>query len=546
MRLHRRAVLAAASLAATPFPAWARDLARGAFTHGVASGDPASNSVILWTRFVPQGDGDIAWEVSEDENFTRIAARGEARASAASDYCVKTDAAGLQPGQRYFYRFLAASGPSVTGMTRTAPQAGAESLNIAFFSCANLPFGYFHAYGHAAQRDDVDLVLHLGDYIYETPRGVYPSAQDAVPGRIIDPIYEIVSLNDYYQRYGAYHSDSDLLELRRRKPMSTVWDDHELVNDTWRGGAKDHNREFEGDFSARMAAASKAYFDWMPIRRPDPRGLRLYRTLDWGNLARIVLLDARFIGRDQQLTTPRQLLDGADIQSARHAFTAQLDDPNRTILGRAQEDWFAQKLAESKARGQTWQVLAQQVMMGQQIAPQGLTRFLPPSRPASSGRWFVEGEALGQLGLPWNFDNWNGYPAARIRFLDACVQHGANAIVLGGDSHNCWLHNHPHENRMAAIEFAAGSVTSPGFEKTLTNAQPGEREAAMRAANPDLAWCDVTRRGYGVMRLTRSACEAEWLGFDSVRAPQAPAPLVTRFASEPSQNAGPGAWITQA
>ncbi|MET0182396.1 MAG: alkaline phosphatase D family protein, partial [Caulobacterales bacterium] len=286
MNLSRRSILLGASLAATPIPAWARSYTAGAFTHGVASGDPTQNAVILWTRFVPavSSEGRIGWEVSEDENFARVARRGTLTPTAASDYCAKVDARGLQPGRRYFYRFLSSAGPSVTGLTRTAPR-NADSLNIAFFSCANLPWGYFHAYGDAAARDEIDLCLHLGDYIYEMQRGAYPSFSEAVVGRTIEPGGETITLADYYARYASYHLDTDLLEMRRVKPLSTVWDDHELANNTWKGGAAAHQPETEGAWTDRFAAASKAYFDWMPIRLPERRSTRIYRSLDWGDLA---------------------------------------------------------------------------------------------------------------------------------------------------------------------------------------------------------------------------------------------------------------------
>jgi alkaline phosphatase D len=371
-----------------------------------------------------------------------------------------------------------------------------------------------------------------------------------VPGRVIEPFNETVSLSDYYQRYASYHTDPDLLELRRVKPMSAVWDDHELVNNTWRDGAQDHQYPTEGDFSARMAAAAKAYFDWMPIRRPDPRSARLYRSLDWGDLARIILLDARHIGRDRQIdyrTTllPRIAQGGVDAAAAAAAFRAGvLDDPNRTVLGPAQERWFAETLADSRRRGQTWQIVTQQVQLAEPAAPAGLTRLVPDSASPGSRQWFAIGERMSALGLPWNLDTWGGYPAARARFIEACAAHANNAVVLGGDSHNCWVNNlaAPSGGRLAAIEFAGGSVSSPGMERTLTNAAPGEREATMRAGNPQLAFCDVTNRGYGALRLTRAECAAEWVAFADVRAPQPGTPAVTRMTSRASRNAGPGAW----
>ena len=488
MLLTRRSLLTAASIAAAPTSAWARELSRGVFSHGVASGDPLPDSVILWTRFAHASGGRVAWEVAEDEAFERIAQRGRALASFLNDFCVKVDVRGLQPGRSYFYRFLSASEPSPTGMTRTAPRGETANLTVGLFSCANLPYGYFHAYGHAAQRQDIDLALHVGDYIYEAPRGQYPSHVETVPGRIIDPLTELISLSDYYQRYACYHLDPDLLELRRLKPMSVVWDDHELANDTWRDGAAAHDPRSEGAFVDRIAAASKAYFDWMPIRRPEPRGVRIYRSLDWGDLARILLLDTRFIGRDRQLdyrsTIQQRLLAGEDAVALAAEFHPVLDDPHRSMLGGAQETWFAETMAGSKRAGQPWQIIAQQVQIGAQAAPADITRLIGEQISPGGRVWFESAERLARVNLPWNLDTWNGYPAARARFIDACAANAANAVILGGDSHNCWVNNLPAAsgNRLAGLEFAGGSVSSPGFERTLTNAATGAQVLAVDVA----------------------------------------------------------------
>lgn len=554
MLIDRRSLLFAAPLAAAPTASWARGLSTGAFTHGVASGDPLADRVVIWTRFVSSSEGRVGWEVAEDEAFTRVVSRGEAEARFTNDFCVKGDASGLQPGRWYFYRFLSASGPSLVGRARTAPQGPTDSLSVAVFSCANMPFGYFHAYGHAAQRDDLDLVLHTGDYIYEIQRGSYPSAAEAVPGRLIDPVNETVSLSDYYQRYASYHTDHDLLELRRRFPMSVVWDDHEIANDTWREGAQAHHEPTEGRFADRIGAAAKAFFDWMPIRRPEPTGMRIYRSLDWGDLARIVLLDTRFIGRDRQLDyrdnlQARMAEAGADTRALAADYRRTvLDDPNRTLMGAAQERWFADTLADSKRRGQTWQVITQQVVMAEQVAPAGIAGMLPDDVSPGSRTWFTAAEQMTALGLPWNLDTWSGYPAARARFLEACVANANNAVVLGGDSHNCWVTNlaAPGSNRLAAIELAGGSVASPGFERSLTRAEPGQRERMVLGANPHMAFVDLTDRGYATLRFTRGACESEWLAFNDVRSAVAPAPRITRITSVPSANAGPGAWSVSA
>ncbi|MGE3143611.1 MAG: alkaline phosphatase [Hyphomonadaceae bacterium] len=547
MQLSRRALLAAASLAAAPVPAWARGFSRGAFTHGIASGDPTADAVILWARFVPADGADarIGWEIAEDEAFAQSARRGALSVSARTDFCAKVDVRGLAPGRPYFYRFLAADGPSLTGRTRTAPRGPADRLSLAFFSCSNLPWGYFHAYGDAAAREDIDLCLHLGDYIYELQRGAYPSAQEAVPGRVIEPAGETVTWAEYCARHQSYHLDPDLQELRRLKPLCVVWDDHDFANDAWMHGAQNHQPS-EGAWSTRAAAARKAYFDWMPIRHHNSRDAYIQRSLDWGDLARILLLDTRLIGRDRQLVYERDLLphmDGADSAAALAAFRARLDDPARQLLGAPQERWLAAQMAQSRAHGQAWQILAQQVVVAPQRAPQGLSRLLSPD--ASPRNWFALAECMAALGLPWNLDCWDGYPAARARLLAMCETQAANAIILSGDSHNCWVSTLAapgKAERRAALEFAGGSVSSPGFERTLTNAQPGEREALIQSANPALAFTDLTNRGYGALQLTRTRCEAEWRAFSDIRTPTRGPPVNARFAAEASLRAGPGAW----
>lgn len=541
----RRTLLAAtAMLAAVPRAAWAQTLARGTFTHGVASGDPLSDGVILWTRFVGDGGTRIAWEVAEDERFSRIAQRGEADATAATDYCVKVDARGLASDRRYFYRFLASGEPSPTGLTRTAPASGGDALTIGLVSCSNFAFGHFHAYGHIAARDDIDLVLHTGDYIYEYGTDDYPSPREAVPGRTFEPAHEIVTLNDYYARYAAYHTDPNLLELRRTKPISVTWDDHEIANNATATGAQNHQGS-EGAYADRVAAASKAYFDWMPIR-----GARVYRHFDWGDLARIALLDTRIAGRQRQLDYRRALglrllQDGEGAAAAFDAFRrSQLNDPNRTMLGAEQEAWLTAALAQSRARGQPWQILAQQVVVGAQVGGDGAEAMVAPEAHANTRRYARIAERLSRHSLPWNLDAWDGYPAARSRLLAACAANANNAVLLGGDSHNTWLNNLASDDgaRLAAIEFAGGSVTSPGLERALAGAAPGQREAMMRAANPHLAWCDATHRGYGALRFTRETCEAEWVAFADVRAPAPGTPTIARFASQASMSAGPSGW----
>jgi alkaline phosphatase D len=328
-----------------------------------------------------------------------------------------------------------------------------------------------------------------------------------------------------------------------------VWDDHEIANDATRTGAQNHQQN-EGAYADRVAAAAKAYFDWMPIRRPDANAPRIYRSLDWGDLARILLIDTRDIGRDRQLDYRRalglRLLSDGDgsVDAVEEFRRTQLNDPSRTLMGAEQEAWFAETLAQSKQRGHAWQVVAQQIAMGEQLVGAGATDLLPADAHGNTRRFVTVGERLGRMGMPWNLDAWDGYPAARTRFLEACAAHGSNVAVLGGDSHNTWINNLSTADggRIAAIEFAGASVTSPGLERVLSNGAPGAREAMMRSANPHLAWCDVSNRGYGVLRFTRTACESEWVAFSDVRSQQAPAPTITRLTAGASAQSGPSGW----
>lgn len=553
-RLTRRALVSAAPLlAATAIasPARGASTARGAFTHGVASGDPTSSAVILWTRFVPEdaASATVGWEVAEDDTFRRILARGEATSSRFDDYCVKVDARGLPAGRRLAYRFSSASGFSATGLTRTAPGGDTPSLTLAVFSCSNMPFGYFRAYAHAALRGEIDVCVHTGDYIYEYGFGGYPLVADSVPGRALDPETEIVSLSEYHRRYACYRADPDLQELHRVAPFVTVWDDHELANDTWFDGAQNHQPATEGSWVVRRAMAAKAYADWLPIRRQSDY-LHIYRSLDWGTLASIILLDTRLIGRNQQLSWRDALEPAMNQGEAAVAAAAQrymrdeIAAPSRSLLGQPQEDWMRAQLRRSKARGATWQVLAQQIVVGNQMFPPDIASLQSDTASDFFRKWAVAGAGVGRLGYGWNLDSWSGYVAARQRFLQSCATDAANAIVLSGDSHCAWANNLPggRDGRPAAIEVAGTSVSSGGFERTFNKRTPEERAQAFVSANPEIAWCDITHRGYSVVKLTRAGAAVEWIAFDNVLTRDAPVHSITRSTAEATRSHGVGAW----
>ena len=455
--------------------------ARTVFRHGVASGDPLPDRVILWTRVTAAGNStpEVQFEVAADIGFKRVVLRGTTETAWARDFTVKIDASGLQPGTTYYYRFESLGERSPVGRTRTLPASGAGHLRIAIASCSNFPYGYFNVYNRIAQRADLDAVLHLGDYLYEYANATYGDGTKL--GRISDPDREIVSIADYRQRHAQYKSDPDLQEAHRQHPWITVWDDHEVANNTWRAGAENHQPDRgDGGFDARREAAIQAYFEWMPIR--DDRATRqprIYRTFAFGGLADLIMLDTRVIDRDEQ--------------AGRREDLAIVDDPARSVLGRVQEEWFYQELSESRRAGTRWQLIGQQIP------------FAPLSLPGTT---------------TMSTDTWEGYRPARARFFDAITGlQLANAVVLTGDVHSSWGYDiaaNPFDGYDAAtgrgtiaVEIVTPSVTSPnGFGATPDEVV--KRAQKYRAERPHLRYVDGALRGYVVVDVTRERLQADW------------------------------------
>lgn len=304
------------------------------FSHGVASGDPTQSAVIIWTRALPVESAlvTVSWEIATDSDFINIVNNGSTTTTADRDYTVKVDAQNLVANTQYFYRFIANNRLSETGITKTLPSGSVDKVKLAVMSCSNYPAGYFNVYELASQMNDVDAVLHLGDYIYEYPREGYASETAAAIGREVLPANEIISLDDYRTRYAQYRSDESLQKLHALTPFITVWDDHEVANDTYKDGAENHD-ESEGDFEERKLAALQAYFEWLPIR-PITEGneREIYRSFQFGDLVDLYMLDTRILGRDKQLdyVDYQDPVTGA-LDSAK--FTTDLSDPSRTRLG---------------------------------------------------------------------------------------------------------------------------------------------------------------------------------------------------------------------
>ena len=507
LRVNRRRFLAGASatlgvLALRGYPVLAA--AATHFTHGVASGDPLADRVILWTRVLP-GSGaaerlDVAWEIATDEAFQQIISSGATTTDSNIDYTVKVDAAGLTPASQYFYRFSAQGVYSVTGRTRTLPEAGVESLRLAVLSCSNYPQGYFNVYKEVANRP-CDAVLHLGDYIYEYAQGGYANPLMLELGRNVQPENEIVSIEDYRMRYGLYRTDEDLQAAHQNHPFICVWDDHEITNNTWQTGAENHN-EGEGAFDARRRAAIQAYHEWLPIRGQGTieEGI-IYRSFEFGDLATLIMLDTRLVGRDQQLSHEMNI----------DTLRSRLADKQRSIMGATQEDWLASELQRSAQAGKPWQIVGQQLLMGKLFPPQVSDEELDPLEREAilAGRYGML-RTRGRQGLPLNLDAWDGYPENRSRTLQAFREHANNVVVLAGDTHSSWAFDlHADDNQIVAVEFGTPSVTSPGFENFLALPE-GRLEEATLQASPELKYMKANGRGWVELDVQRDKVRATW------------------------------------
>jgi alkaline phosphatase D len=458
------------------------------FQHGVASGDPLTDRLILWTRVSPSDSSstqpiDVRWRVALDPDLRRVVSSGTTQTAATRDYTVKVDVGGLVPGATYYYAFDTGGEQSPIGRTKTFPAGGADRMRFALVSCSNYPAGFFNVYRCITKRTDLDAVVHVGDYIYEFGEGEYGAG--AAIDRVPQPPREAFTLSDYRIRYATYRTDPDLQEAHRQFPFVLVWDDHELTNNAWSGGGANHNPEKgEGDWATRKAAAYKAYLEWMPIRESTDPGIHLYRTFRFGTLADLVMIDTRGL-RDQQV--------------AANDFAA-IADPKRTLMGAAQEAWMFDQIRASQRANTPWTLLGQQIMFA---------RVTLPGTPVQ------------------NPDAWDGYQAQRDRVLDFIDREKVrNLVILTGDAHSSWgfdVPRNPWNGYQAAtgagslaVELVTPAISSP----TPVMFAPGDGKdmaAAIRVALPHLKFVDGTHRGYTVVDLTPTLMRADWYFVPDVR-----------------------------
>ena len=481
-----------------------------AFRHGVASGDPLADSVIIWTR-VSGSTGEpvrVFWQVAADAAMRAILRSGEINAVREHDFTVKVDVGDLPAGQQLYFRFIADGVESTLGKTRTLPSGELDSARFAVVTCSNYPAGYFHAYREIANRDDLDAVIHLGDYIYEYGLGGYATERAEELGRVPDPAREITSLGDYRRRHAQYKTDNDLQAMHAQHPMIAIWDDHEICNDSWRTGAENHN-DGEGRWSRRRDAAIQAYFEWMPIRGvARGKRSRIFRDFRYGNLLSVIMLDTRMYGRDRQpQTTP---------EMSAEMVNGVLGDRKRRMLGKRQERWLRESL--QRARGTTWQVIGQQVLVAPVKVPD-LEPFVDLDGPSSAPRDVLEYTiAMSKYNPPMELDTWDGYSAAREDMFADLAEFATNPLILSGDLHTSIAANLVPANAQepVAVEFMPSSVSSPGISEYLPEHRPGSASEATLELNPNLQYLETTRRGWLCLSLTTEECTGEWHLLDTV------------------------------
>jgi len=517
--------------------------AQADFLHGVASGDPLQDKVILWTRLTPVDLSvrlKVAWEIATDNQFKQSFKTGMVETSKTDDFTVKVDATGLQANTIYYYRFRFGNKISSVGQTKTLPIT-TNKVSFAVCSCSNYPAGYFYVYREMAKQN-VDVIIHLGDYIYEYGADGYATEDAAKLGRTLpaDNNKEIIKLDDYRKRYALYRQDKDLQAVHQRHPFIVIWDDHELANDTWREGAENH-QDNEGSFSDRKLAALQAYFEWMPIRPVSSTDhLNIYRQFNFGSLVELTMLDTRIIARDKQLEYADYMTAaGLDAQK----FQADLTNPKRTLMGYAQRDWLVDKLKQSTA---TWNVIGQQVLMSKMWIPAEL--LLSLGQITSGG---ASAETLAKMNaqitelvtlklrleqgdptltvqekarvttvVPYNLDAWDGYYAERETVYENLASLNKKVIVLAGDTHNAWAsYLYSQKGQYVGVELATSSVSSPGLEKYLSipMAQLQQFEFAFTTLIDELAYCNLNQRGYLVVTLDDKQVQSDWIFVDSIK-----------------------------
>ncbi|EGQ8500091.1 alkaline phosphatase D family protein [Vibrio parahaemolyticus] len=493
------------------------------FEHGVASGDPTQTQVIIWTRVTTAASYvDVSWQVASDMEFSNVVQSGVFTTDTGRDFTVKVDVQNLNANSQYYYRFIVGEMMSEVGQTQTLPEDGVEKASMAVVSCANYPAGYFHVYREILNQHEqspFDVVLHLGDYIYEYGAGGYASEDAAALGREPSKGTECITLDDYRKRYAQYRQDADLQALHAKLPMIAVWDDHELANDTWKNGAENHQDD-EGSFIDRRAAAAAAWTEWLPVRENTFSNMLIYRQFSFGNLVNLMMLDTRLVGRDKPLD---YFSLSAPTMEAIGGLVAQSRSADRELLGTEQLAWLMNEFNTHDAK---WNVLGQQVLMSRMELPSSVmtamfqlftsteekkTEALLAVNTAITG--YLADPSADPISLPYNLDAWDGYYVEREKVYQLAKASSGNFVCLAGDTHNAWASELKDvSNNPIGVEFATSSVSSPGLEEylALDPVAIAQMEYTLPHLVSELKWADIKQRGFMRVTFTADAAQSTW------------------------------------
>ncbi|HCM0843779.1 TPA: alkaline phosphatase D family protein [Vibrio parahaemolyticus] len=493
------------------------------FVHGVASGDPTQTQVIIWTRVTTAASYvDVSWQVASDMEFLNVVQSGVFTTDTGRDFTVKVDAQNLNANSQYYYRFIVGEIMSEVGQTQTLPEDGVDKASMAVVSCANYPAGYFHVYREILNQHEqspFDVVLHLGDYIYEYGAGGYASEDAAALGREPSKGTECITLDDYRKRYAQYRQDADLQALHAKLPMIAVWDDHELANDTWKNGAENHQDD-EGRFIDRRAAAAAAWTEWLPVRENTFSNMLIYRQFSFGNLVNLMMLDTRLVGRDKPLD---YFSLSAPTMEAIGGLVAQSRSADRELLGTEQLAWLMNEFNTHDAK---WNVLGQQVLMSRMELPSSVmtamfqlftsteekkTEALLAVNTAITG--YLADPSADPISLPYNLDAWDGYYVEREKVYQLAKASSGNFVCLAGDTHNAWASELKDvSNNPIGVEFATSSVSSPGLEEylALDPVAIAQMEYTLPHLVSELQWADIKQRGFMRVTFTADAAQSTW------------------------------------
>ncbi len=446
------------------------------FYHGVASGDPLSDRVIIWTRYTPTSVGSVSvnWQVATDTLFAHIVNSGTVTTDSSKDYIVKVDVTGLSANSWYYYRFISGSAISIMGRTKTLPVGDVDSIRLAVFSCSDFEAGYFNAYNDISKRNDLSAIVHLGDFYYEYRAGGGGSGTDT--SRFHPFTRDAYMLSDYRLWESQYKLDQDLRAMLQQYPLIMVWDDHEVCDNSWFQSALNHDPATQGNWFVRKNAAKKAYFEWNPIR-PIATGndTIIHRNFNFGKLFNLVMLDTRLEGRDSSL--------GSAIPST----NTYLIDTNRKMLGTTQLNWLKSNLSDTSTR---WKIVGSQVM----VAPLSYNVLTTT--------------------LIANGDQWDGYPAERKRVFNHISQnHIKDVVFLSGDIHSSWAMDLPGADSTYVSATGGGSVATEfiGSSITSTAGTPPATPAAIMAMDPWFKYIEFTMRGYLLFDINKTRVQGDFI-----------------------------------